>query len=239
MTWTCLSWGLPISGRLPRWYSNKDPACQCRRRRVNPWVGKIPWKEMATHCSTLAWKIPWTEEPGGLQAKGSERVSRDWCTKHNTHFRKCQLHSSSSQDKSYGNDFNSSLSSNSANIQSVTLSTPHVTLHGCSGQIPRPPLPAPHRNLKQAPSFHPHTLMPTMNTGAGLGLLRYTVQGLHVAPGLVHNSSSRSPSKSGLLLDALLISPLLLGLWPHWPPSVLQADQVAPPWRLTLALSWV
>ena len=54
--------------------------------------------------------------------------------------------------------------------------------------------------------------MPTMNTGAGLGLLRYTVQGLHVAPGLVHNSSSRSPSKSGLLLAALLISPLLLGL---------------------------
>jgi len=34
-------------------------------------------KEMATHCSTLAWKIPWTEEPGSLQAKGSQRVGHD------------------------------------------------------------------------------------------------------------------------------------------------------------------
>ena len=31
-------------------------------------------KEMATHSSTLAWKIPWTEEPGGLQSTGSQRV---------------------------------------------------------------------------------------------------------------------------------------------------------------------
>ena len=34
-------------------------------------------KEMATHSSTLAWKIPWTEEPGGLQSMGSQRVGRD------------------------------------------------------------------------------------------------------------------------------------------------------------------
>ena len=34
-------------------------------------------KEMATHSSTLAWKIPWTEEPGGLQTMGSERVGHD------------------------------------------------------------------------------------------------------------------------------------------------------------------
>ena len=31
-------------------------------------------KEMATHCSTLAWRIPWTEEPDGLQSVGSQRV---------------------------------------------------------------------------------------------------------------------------------------------------------------------
>ena len=31
-------------------------------------------KEMATHSSTLAWKIPWMEEPGGLQSMGSQRV---------------------------------------------------------------------------------------------------------------------------------------------------------------------
>ena len=35
-------------------------------------------KEMATHTSVLAWKIPWTEEPGGLQSIGSQRVGRDW-----------------------------------------------------------------------------------------------------------------------------------------------------------------
>ena len=34
-------------------------------------------KEMATHSSILAWKIPWMEEPGGLQSKGSKRVGQD------------------------------------------------------------------------------------------------------------------------------------------------------------------
>ena len=33
---------------------------------------------MATHSSTLAWKIPWMEEPGGLQSMGSRRVGHDW-----------------------------------------------------------------------------------------------------------------------------------------------------------------
>ena len=34
-------------------------------------------KEMATHSSILAWKIPWTEGPGGLQSMGSQRVRHD------------------------------------------------------------------------------------------------------------------------------------------------------------------
>ena len=34
-------------------------------------------KEMATHSSILAWKIPWTEEPGWLQSMGSQRVRHD------------------------------------------------------------------------------------------------------------------------------------------------------------------
>ena len=34
-------------------------------------------KEMATHSSILAWRIPWTEEPGGLQSTGSQRVRHD------------------------------------------------------------------------------------------------------------------------------------------------------------------
>ena len=37
---------------------------------------------MAPHSSTLAWKIPWMEEPGGLQSMGSLRVGHDWATLH-------------------------------------------------------------------------------------------------------------------------------------------------------------
>ena len=37
-------------------------------------------KEMATHSSILAWRIPWTEEPDGLQSMGSQRVRHDWAT---------------------------------------------------------------------------------------------------------------------------------------------------------------
>ena len=37
-------------------------------------------KAMAPHSSTLAWKIPWTEEPGGLQSMGSLRVGQGWAT---------------------------------------------------------------------------------------------------------------------------------------------------------------
>ena len=39
-------------------------------------------KEMATHSSIPAWRIPWTEEPGGLQSMGSHRVGHDWATEH-------------------------------------------------------------------------------------------------------------------------------------------------------------
>ena len=57
---------------LPRWLSGKESTCQRRRYRrfgFNPWVRKIPLEEkMATHSSTLPWKITWTEEPGRLQS---------------------------------------------------------------------------------------------------------------------------------------------------------------------------
>ena len=44
--------------------------------RVCDWSDKA----MATHSSTLAWKIPWMEEPGRLQSVGSRRVRHDWAT---------------------------------------------------------------------------------------------------------------------------------------------------------------
>ena len=71
--------------RLPRWRHGKQLTCQQERkmRGFHPWVGKIPLeKEMATHSNILAWKIPWTEEPGGLQSMGSQsqtQLSRHAC----------------------------------------------------------------------------------------------------------------------------------------------------------------
>ena len=53
-------------------------ACQRRRRGVRSLGQEDPLeKEMATHSSTLVWEIPWTEEPGGLQSTGSQRVGHD------------------------------------------------------------------------------------------------------------------------------------------------------------------
>ena len=42
-----------------------------------PRSGRSPGKEMATRSNILAWRIPWTEEPGGLQSMGSQRVGRN------------------------------------------------------------------------------------------------------------------------------------------------------------------
>ena len=45
--------------------------------------GKIPWRrKWPTHSSILAWKVPWTQEPGGLQSMGLQRVRHDWAHMH-------------------------------------------------------------------------------------------------------------------------------------------------------------
>ena len=46
----------------------KNP--QCRRPGFSPWVGKPLEMGPSMHSSILAWRIPWTEEPGGLQSIG-------------------------------------------------------------------------------------------------------------------------------------------------------------------------
>ena len=56
--------------------SGKEPICRCTRVKVAKFhhrVGKIPWRR-ADHSSSLAWRIPRTEKPGGLQSIGSQRV---------------------------------------------------------------------------------------------------------------------------------------------------------------------
>ena len=61
-----------------RWLSGKEFSCQCWRRKFQSLGQEDPLeKEMATHASTLAWRIPWTEELGGLQSTGSQRVGHD------------------------------------------------------------------------------------------------------------------------------------------------------------------
>ena len=65
--------------------NGEQPACQCRRRKRGVWsLGREDplEKEIATHSSTLAWKSPWTEEPGGLQFMGLKRIGHDWLNGH-------------------------------------------------------------------------------------------------------------------------------------------------------------
>ena len=57
-------------------------AVKCLPAMRETWVRSLAWedpleKEIATHFSTLVWKIPWTEEPGRLQTMGSQRVGHD------------------------------------------------------------------------------------------------------------------------------------------------------------------
>jgi len=61
---------------------------------LETWVQSLGQKDlqkkgMATHSSILAWRIPWTEEPGGLQSIGSQRFGHNWAT--NTTLKLCEI----------------------------------------------------------------------------------------------------------------------------------------------------
>ena len=71
---------------LSWWLSSKEFACQCSR-----WVRSVGQEDslgqemaMTTHSSILVWEILWTEEPGGLQSIGSQRVGHKLGTKQQT-----------------------------------------------------------------------------------------------------------------------------------------------------------
>ena len=58
------------------------------------WVWSLSWQDplekvMATHCSILAWRIPWMEEPGGLQLIQLHRVRYNWSNLACTHYKIC------------------------------------------------------------------------------------------------------------------------------------------------------
>ena len=69
-------------GSIPRWgrsLGREDPLEKEMATHSSILAWRIPWMEkaMAPHSSTLAWKIPWMEEPGRLQSMGSLRVGHD------------------------------------------------------------------------------------------------------------------------------------------------------------------
>ena len=67
----------PVSSDFPGGADGKASAYNAEDLGLIPGREDPLEKEMATHCSTLAWKIPWTEEHGRLQPMGSQRVGHD------------------------------------------------------------------------------------------------------------------------------------------------------------------
>ena len=77
--WHCL-FGLPTDGAVER-------ISLPMQETQETWVQSLGWEDpleegLATHSNILAWKVPWTEEPGGLQSMGSQRAGHDWVTEH-------------------------------------------------------------------------------------------------------------------------------------------------------------
>ena len=60
----------------------KNPPANAGDAGSIPESGRFLEKEMATHSSILAWKIPWIEEPGGLQSIGCKRAEHNFATEH-------------------------------------------------------------------------------------------------------------------------------------------------------------
>ena len=70
--------------RKDQWLPERG-VCGGRNAEIDCWefIGQCSYsveKAIAPHSSTLAWKTPWMEEPGGLQSTGSQRVGHDWAT---------------------------------------------------------------------------------------------------------------------------------------------------------------
>ena len=70
----------PIWGP-PWWLSHKEPTCQCRRPRFDPWVRKISWRRKWQTTAVFLPRITRTKEPGRLHPMGSQRVGHNLVTK--------------------------------------------------------------------------------------------------------------------------------------------------------------
>jgi len=68
------------ASQVAQWYRNHLPMQEMQVRSLGQ---EDPLEEgMATHSCILAWRIPWTEESGGLQSTGSQRVGHNWAHVH-------------------------------------------------------------------------------------------------------------------------------------------------------------
>ena len=62
---------------LPKWFSGKEPTCQAGDTGSIPGLGRVPWRRKWQPTPVFLRRIPCTEEPGGPQSIGSQRVGRD------------------------------------------------------------------------------------------------------------------------------------------------------------------
>ena len=65
---------------FPGGSDDKESVCSAGDLGSIPGLGRSLEKGMDTHSSILSWRIPWTEEPEGLQSMGLQRVRHDWAT---------------------------------------------------------------------------------------------------------------------------------------------------------------
>ena len=65
---------------FPSGSNGKEPSCNVRDPCSIPGSGRSSGEGNGYHSSILAWRIPWTKEPSGLQCMGSQRVGHDWMT---------------------------------------------------------------------------------------------------------------------------------------------------------------
>ena len=74
-------WRARETSQMAQWVKNLPSICLQEMQETQVW--SLGWEDpleegMATHSNILAWRIPWTEEPGGLQSTGSQRVRHNW-----------------------------------------------------------------------------------------------------------------------------------------------------------------
>ena len=83
------------ASQVAQWVKNPPAMSETQEMQVQFLGQEDPLEEgMTTYSNILAWRIPWTEEPGGLQSTGSQRVGYDW-----SHMLACRI----SIDQKFGN----------------------------------------------------------------------------------------------------------------------------------------